>query len=191
MSELPKQTGLIFEILSRGKFICSDSSDLSMRELYTTIETHADALNTYFEQIGFRLEAGDGYFYFSREEEKVSLERKVNTAFKWIDMLDFFSTFDNGFAPGFRFYFGDLLKEVQVNGLLSTKLRDMQAKGTDASSREQIDALLKSMEREGFIEKVDEYDQAWKVTAALHYAQQLVLAIDIHEDEAAEAAETT
>lgn len=183
MKDLPKQTGLIFDTLSKGRFICADSNELAMREMHGVIETHSDPLSDFFEQIGFRLEQGDGYFYFSREEEKANIERKISVAFKWIDMLDFFTTFNNSFAPGFRFYTTQLQEQLRVNGLLRTRLQDMQSKGGDASGREQIDALLKSMEREGFIEKVDEFDQAWKVTAALHYAQQLVLALDIQDDE--------
>lgn len=183
MKDLPKQTARVFEFLSKGRFINAGSIDPEQRELYTAIENNAELLSDYFEPIGFRLEQGDGYFYFSRKEEKVTVERKLNAAFRWIDMLDFFTTFHNGFAPGLQFYSTEIQEQVRVNGLLRTKLQDMNAKGSDASAKDQIEALLKTMEREGFIEKVDEFDGTWKVTAAFHYMQQLVLAIDIHEEE--------
>lgn len=183
MKELPKQTALIFETLSKGRFINANSTDSEQRELYTAIENNLEFLSSYFEPIGFQLEVGDGYYYFSRKEEKVGIERKINAAFRWIDMLDFFTTFHNGFAPGLQFYTTELQEQVRVNGLLRTKLQDMNAKSGGTSVRDQIEALLKTMDREGFIEKVDELDATWKVTAAFHYLQQMVLAIDIIEEE--------
>lgn len=183
MKEHPKQTARIFETLSKGRFVNSNSNDPEQRELYTAIENNAEFLSGYFEPIGFVLEQGDGYFYFSRKEEKVTIDRKLNAAFKWIDILDFFTTFHNGFAPGLQFYVSELESQVHLNGLLRTKLQDMEKKGSDASAKDQIDSLLKTMEREGFIEKTDEFDGTWKVTAAFHYLQQMVLAIDIHDEE--------
>ncbi len=183
MKDLPKQTERIFEALIKGRFINANSNDTEQRELYTAIENNIDLLSSHFAPIGFQLEQGDGYFFFSRKEEKVTIETKLRAAFKWIDRLDFFTTFHNGFAPGLQFYSSDIAKEVTVNGLLRTKLQDMQTKGGETTARDQIEAMLKSMEREGFVEKVDDFDGRWKVTAALHYMQQMVLAIDIHEEE--------
>lgn len=183
MKELPKQTDRIFETLSKGRFVNANSNDPEQRELYSALENNVEFLSGYFEPIGFQLEQGDGYFYFSRKEEKVTIERKLTAAFKWIDMLDFFTTFHNGFAPGLQFYSTEIQEQVRVNGLLRTKLQDMNDKGGDASAKEQIEALLKTMKQEGFIEKIDEFDGTWKVTAAFHYLQQMVLAIDINEEQ--------
>jgi hypothetical protein len=38
MMQTPKQTVVIFEILSRGQFICSNSLDDAIRKLYTVLE---------------------------------------------------------------------------------------------------------------------------------------------------------
>jgi hypothetical protein len=182
MEELPKQTALIFDYLSKGRFITSNSNEQGQRELYSVIEENPELVN-FFDQIGFRLESGDGYFYFSREEEKTGIERKIGAAFKWIDILDFFIAFNNGFAPGFRFYTTQLVEQVRVNGLLRNKLKDLRTKGSERSSREQIDDILKKMEREGFIEKIDDFDDAWKVTAALHYLEQLIMSLETSEEQ--------
>ncbi|MDZ7847203.1 MAG: hypothetical protein U5L96_10750 [Owenweeksia sp.] len=182
MQDLPKQTARIFELLSKGYFINSNSNDTEQRELYANLETHAEPLRQYFQQIGFMLEQGDEYFYFSRQEEKTTIERKIDNAYKWIDILDFFKTFNNSFAPGFRFYTTQLVEEVRVNGLLRNKLNELN-RNRDTSAREQIEYLLKQLEREGYIEKIDEFNDTWKVTAALHYLEQLILAIEIPEEE--------
>lgn len=56
--EAPKQTAVIFEILSRGQFICSNSNDESIRKLYSVIEEEQnfDFLYDYFLSINFILE---------------------------------------------------------------------------------------------------------------------------------------
>ena len=119
--QIPKQTSEIFEILSKGQFICSNSSSDSTRRLYDVIDEYYDDLHEYFQGINFVLERGDEYFYFSRAESKVDLERKIEAAFKWIDILDFLKTFDNSFGSGFRFTPSDILVKLNMDAELKTK----------------------------------------------------------------------
>ena len=65
MEQLPRQTTRIFEVLSKGNFVNSNSNNLEQRELYTVIDENVDQLTDYFVKIGFVLEQGDDYFYFS------------------------------------------------------------------------------------------------------------------------------
>lgn len=183
MKDLPKQTASIFEKLSKGQFINANSNDAEQRELFSVIENHFDDLLEYFRHIGFRLEQGDDYFYFSRHEDKVSMERKLNTAFKWIDIVDFFKIFNNGFAPGFRFSPDQINEEVKVNGLLENKLQQLNKQANTGSSREQIQKLINDLEKEGFVEKIDEYYDQYKVMAAFHYLENLILAIEVYDEE--------
>lgn len=189
MQDLPRQTSRIFEVLSKGNFVNSNSNDPDHRELYTIIDENIDQLAGYFAQIGFVLEHGDDYFYFSRKEDKATMSRKIETAYKWIDVLDFFKTFNNGFAPGFRFYSTQVVEEVRVNGLLRNKLNDID-KGKETSARDRIEKILTRLEREGFIDKIDDFNDTWKVTAALHYLEQLILSIELSEDELDNNSET-
>lgn len=190
MKDLPKQTASIFEKLSKGQFINANSNDAEQRELFSVIENHFNDLLEYFRHIGFRLEQGDDYFYFSRYEDKVSMERKLSTAFKWIDIVDFFKTFNNGFAPGFRFSPDQINEEVKVNGLLENKLQQVNKQANTGSSREQIQKLINDLEKEGFVEKIDEYYDQYKVMAAFHYLENLILAIEVYDDEEAESENT-
>lgn len=190
MKDLPKQTASIFEKLSKGQFINANSNDAEQRELFSVIENHFDDLLEYFRHIGFRLEQGDDYFYFSRHEDKVSMERKLNTAFKWIDIVDFFKTFNNGFAPGFRFSPDQINEEVKVNGLLENKLQQLNKQANSGSSREQIQKLINDLEKEGFVEKIDEYYDQYKVMAAFHYLENLILSIEVYNEEEGESENT-
>lgn len=103
--EVPAQTSEIFKILSKGQFISSNSYDKTISTLYNVLddEQNFENLYEYFLNINFILEKGDGYFYFSRPENKIDLENKIDTAFRWIDYVDFFKTFDNSFGAGYRF----------------------------------------------------------------------------------------
>ena len=93
-----KQTAEIFEILSKGGFISSDSTNPNIRQLYTVIEDNQSELYDFFAAINFVLESGNEYYYFSRRENKVDLERKLEIAVRWIDVLDFIKTYDAAFS---------------------------------------------------------------------------------------------
>ena len=67
----------IFEILSKGRFISSNSTDSENRLLYKPIEDNYNELRDYFETINFRLASGNEYFYFSRMAKRVDLERHL------------------------------------------------------------------------------------------------------------------
>ena len=116
---VPKQTAEIFEILSKGQFICSNSSDERIRKLYDVIteEENFNSLYDYFYAINFMLEEGDEYYYLSRLESKAELERKIETAFRWIDIVDFFKSFDTSFSSGFRFQPSDILVKLNVDAV--------------------------------------------------------------------------
>src|SRR5215204_5711038 len=121
---IPKQTGEIFELLSKGQFICSNSSDTRISKLYEILDDQEnfDSLFDYFNSINFILEKGDEYYYFSRKDEsKADLERKLEAACKWIDIVDFFKTFDNAFGSGYSFSPARIAVEISVQAVLKNK----------------------------------------------------------------------
>ena len=88
-------TQRIYERLSRGEFLSVDSSDTSIRHLYEDIEENFDDYADFFKEIGLQLEAGNGYFFFSRiGEGKQSIEQKLESFSKWLDYLDFLKTYN-------------------------------------------------------------------------------------------------
>ena len=54
-------TQKIFERLSKGAFLSVDSSDLEIKHLYNDVEENFADYESYFLELGLRLEAGDGY----------------------------------------------------------------------------------------------------------------------------------
>ena len=65
-----KYTSEIFQRLSRGQFISSNSIDAETRAIYNDIEENQQEYEDYFSQIDFQLSSGDGFYYFSRKEAK-------------------------------------------------------------------------------------------------------------------------
>jgi len=183
--EAPKQIAAIFEILSRGQFICSNSPDESIRRLYSVIDEdqNFEYLHDYFLRIDFILERGDEYYYFSRAESKVDLERKIEQAFKWIDILDFLKTFDSSFGSGYRFTPSDILVRLKLEAELKSKLEGLKKHtGGKEKFNEIIDKILGDLEKDKFIGLENKISNQYKVLSAFGYLEQLVMAINISEN---------
>lgn len=182
--EVPVQTANIFKILSKGQFISSNSSDKNISNLYNIIEEEEnfDTLYNYFININFVLEKGDEYFYFSRPENKIDLEKKIEKAFEWIDIIDFFKTYDNAFGAGYRFSPSELLVRIKTDAELETKLESLK-KHTDKTNHQDIlEKILKKLIDDTYIELENEITHQYKVLASFKYLEQLILTINIPEE---------
>lgn len=181
---IPVQTAEIFEVLSKGQFICSNSTDDKIRKLYTIIEDeqYFENLYEYFRGINLTLEKGDEYFYFSRVESKVDLERKIEAAYRWIDIIDFLKTFDNSFGAGYRFTPADILVRIKIDAELEAKLAGLKKHTGKEKYPEIIDKILEMLIKDTFIEIENEISHTYKVLASFKYIEQIVLTIHIPDD---------
>lgn len=182
--KVPSQTADIFKILSKGQFISSNSSDKKMVNLYNVIDEqdNFEVLRDYFEKINFFLAKGDEYFYFSRFENKIDLEKKLEKAFEWIDIIDFFKTFDNAFNTGYRFSPSQILVKIKTDVELDAKL-DHLKKYTDKIKHQDIlDKVIKRLTDDTFVELENEITQEYKVLASFKYLEQLILTINIADE---------
>lgn len=190
MNSTGKNTAEIFDTLSKGKFICSNSVDDSNRRLYNVVDENFDDLYTYFMAIGFVLERGDEYFYFSRNEARAQLESKIEQAYRWIDVVDFFMAFNNSFAPGFRFTASDVAQQVKVDASLKDKLELMKRLTGEGRYDERISNFIeKQLCNPGFAELENELTNEYKVLASFNYIKQLIVSIQIQEEAAHEIPE--
>ena len=119
--QIPDNTAALFDCLQKGQFISSNSCNEAVRDMYDQIDEHFEALSVYFAQIGYTLERGNEYFYFSRVEPRTTLEQKIMRAYYWIDVLDLFKTYDETFGAGFRFQPEQILVEANINVMLQNK----------------------------------------------------------------------
>ncbi|WP_337386906.1 condensin complex protein MksE [Prevotella sp.] len=176
-----RYTKEIFEILSRGGFISQNSISQQRAHLYDAIEDDFQQYQEYYEGIGFLLEGGNGYYYFSRTESKVELADKIQRMIGWIDRLDFLKTFNSTFGSGFSFRKSNILEKFSSDIELKEKARHLY---TDLKTNdEKMDKLIADMERQGFIELENDLDGTYKVTAAFHYIEELIDCLTIIETE--------
>ena len=180
-----KYTSEIFEVLRRGQFICSNSPDEHIQTLYRVLEDEDifDDLYKYFFQINYILEHGNEYFYFSRSEKNVDLDRKLNKAFGWIDILDFLKTFDSAFDVGFRFTPSEIVNQLKNNADLKTKLDNLKKISADKRNySDRIKKIIETLERDNFIALENEISETYKVLTSFNYLKDLITTINIPEE---------
>lgn len=180
-----KYTSEIFEVLRRGQFICSNSPDEHIQTLYRVLEDEDifDDLYEYFFQINYILVHGNEYFYFSRSEKNVDLDRKLNKAFGWIDILDFLKTFDSAFDVGFRFTPSEIVNQLKNNADLKTKLDNLKKISADKRNySDRIKKIIETLERDNFIALENEISETYKVLTSFNYLKDLITTINIPEE---------
>lgn len=60
-------TQKIYDRLSKGGFIAVDSTDVEVRQLFTDIEENFDDYESYFRELGLRLDSGARLFHLSQK----------------------------------------------------------------------------------------------------------------------------
>jgi hypothetical protein len=185
ITNISAQTLKIYETLIRGKFINDNSVNTESKQLYNLIDKEFDLLYEYFSIIGIELCKGDGYFYFSKETGKNLLEKKIERAYKWIDLLDFFKTFNSGFTPGTRFTPAQVAEKVRVDVSLEEKLKNLQFffSKDNMKTIEKVNILINALQEDGFVEQENKTDDLYKVLSSFRYLEELVTKIEIEEPE--------
>ena len=180
----PERSAEVFDQLSKGNFICSNAVDSIQRHLFQYIEEHFDDLYELFLQIGFCLESGNNYYYFSKKNERQQrIESKIEKALRWLDILAFFTTFRKDLCRGARFSPHDILAQLDINLSLKEQLTNLQKRNSnDRNFQEMLNALLKEVQKEGFIDLENELNQTWKILDAWDYMELLVMAVSIEEE---------
>jgi len=190
---ITKYTSDIFEVLRKGQFICYNSPKDNIQTLYKILENEDtfEELYEYFYKINYILEEGDEYFYFSRSKEKNNdLERKLEKAFGWIDILDFFKTYDSSFDVGFRFTPSEIDSQLKNNADLKTKLENLKKIGSDKKNYlDRIKKIIEKLERDNYISLENEISETYKVLTSFNYLKDLINTINIPEEIANEIPE--
>ncbi|MCQ2285743.1 MAG: hypothetical protein MJZ76_02580 [Bacteroidales bacterium] len=175
-----KNSKEIFDILSRGSFISQNSVDPVTRKYFDLIEDDFNSYKEYYEGVGFVLNGGNGYFYFSRNEIRVFAVDKLTRFCDWIDRLDFLKTYNSAFESGFIFTKTNIQSQISCDMELKDKSSKLYPE--KKSNAEIVDKLVEDLVKMGFVELENEMDGAYKVTAAFHYLDEMVNCLNIVED---------
>jgi hypothetical protein len=185
---VPKQTGEIFELLSKGHFICSNSSDSRISKLSEILDDseNFEMLYDYFYSINFILQKGDEYYHFSRKDEsKADLERKLEAACKWIDIVDFFKAFDNAFGSGYSFSPAEIAVKISVEAVLKNKadgLKGILKMDEKTPYPEVVNKIVKTLCDDGFSEIENDILKSYKVLSSFKYLEELINNINIPDE---------
>ena len=180
MNENLRYTEEIFNHLSKGGFISSNSVSATLKRYYDVLDEDFQAYYDYYSGIGFYLEAGDGYYLFTRREAKVDLERKLEAVMRWIDYLSFLKTYNPVFGAGFTFRPADIVVAISCN--MELKDRAEKLFRDKKVYTEIVEKLVSELEKVDLIELENEHDQTYKVLTSFHYIEDLVDCITITED---------
>lgn len=172
----------VFEQLIKGAFICSNSSKQNIQRLYAYIAEEFDELEKYFLEINYILTEGDEYYHFTRPEQKVDIARKLEQAFRWIDMVDFFKSYDASFGSGYRFEPQEIAVHLKVNATLKSKLRALKKYTSTDNELEGIKKLVELLRKDGYVELENEISDSYKVLASFSYLEKLILNINLSEE---------
>ncbi len=171
----------VFDRLSRGGFISSDSVEEGVRKIFIDLDDHREAYADYFARIGFILEEGNGYFYFSRKESKTSLADKLKRFGHWIDVLDFLKAWDPSLSPGFTFLEAELAMKIDSDIELREKAKGLYE--NKIRNDEICERLVEELLRQGFVELADDAAQRYQVTSAYRYLEDMVELIAFNEED--------
>ncbi len=175
------KTQNIFERLIKGGFIMVDSSET--KELYAEMEENLEEYIAYFEEIGYKVESGEGYFYFSKiGESKQRIEDKLRAFGQWVDCLDYLKAYDMAFSVGYQFRKATILERISLDVELRDKTKHLFPK--ERTNEDCVNKLIDELRGMNFIECINETDETYKVTSAIRYAEDLVNMLTIsNEDE--------
>ncbi|MCU0428420.1 MAG: hypothetical protein MUF42_00485 [Cytophagaceae bacterium] len=180
--KIPSYTQEIFQILAKGQFISSNGAHGRLYDLIRDEETFKN-LREYFSYIGFTLESGFNYFYFSQDEEVAyNVEKKLEQFAHYIDVLDFFSTLDLKPLPGTRYRTTKVAEECYANERLKQKITALSRKDKLA---DKVAEVADFMTAASFFEKEDE--ETYKVLDSIHYLEQIINLITIKDDHEVES----
>jgi hypothetical protein len=175
-----KYTNEVFQRLSRGQFISSNSINPDVRAIYNDIEENQSDYEKYFEQIEFQLSNGDGYYYFSRKEQKVTIENKLKSLMPWMDYLDFLTNYDSTFDAGTEF----TLAQIEVRVASDVELRDKLEHVLEdkTSIHDKIEGIVCALVSQGYAEVINDVDGKYQVTTAFRYITNIMACINIEEE---------
>lgn len=175
MRELPSETNKIFSILSKGKFISEKGEN---EKYFKIIKDNFLQLKPYFLYIDFKLEFGNGYYFFSKNNvAEQEIERKLLQFEKFINILDLFNSLENKITIGTIFTIAKITAECEETPRLREKLNNMNIEGK--TNDEKIKKIINELEKNAFIELYDKVDRKYLILDAYDYLNDIVFKIKI------------
>lgn len=182
---LGKKIGEVFSVLSSGHFICESSVERSNKILYAICEKNEKYLADYFIDLGYVLERGDGYFFFSKDEEPTIeyYDKKLKNFLKMIPFVEFMLVYDNHFGVGTKISVKELALSLEKNISLKERMIKMKRQQSKMSDIEACESIVKEFVKMGYAEVLDAYSHTYKIVDAYLYLETFIESIREITDE--------
>jgi hypothetical protein len=185
--EAPPVVRRLFSRLCKGDNLLlsrnGPSEDADLFEEIERLEANEEPCKRYFEVLGFRLQRGDNYYYFTADEEpQTNVEAKLDRMIKLVRLLDFFSTHVESFAEGQIFSATSLA--ARCNGDTRAE-RFLQEMGKGVSNQERLDSILQELVRRGYLSEYDTIRQEYRILSAINYLFDFADRIEISDESGA------
>lgn len=182
---LGRKIGEVFDVLSSGKFICESSVDRKIKSLYLICEKNEVYLADYFINLGYRLEKGAGYFFFSKDEQPSLdyFDKKIKNFLKMITFVEFMLVYDNGFGVGTKVSVKEMALSLEKNLSLKERLTKMKRQQAKMSDIDACDSIIKEFVKMGYAEVIDEYRHIYKIVDSYLYLENFIDRIKEINDE--------
>jgi hypothetical protein len=180
--EAPSVARRLFSRLCKGDnlLLSRNGPDSELFDEVERIEANGEPCKRYFEVLGFRLQRGDNYYFFTAEDEpQTNLEAKLDRMIKLVRLLDFFSTHVETFAEGQIFSATSLAARCNGDTRAERFLQDM---GRGVTNQERLDSILQNLVRQGFLSEYDTIRQEYRVLSAINYLFEFADRIEIQDD---------
>lgn len=165
---VPRYTKEIFERLSKGNFICQNSPEVFEKRLFDICEQNVDVLKSYFIPIGFELNYGSGFFYFSKELQENQVEAKLDNILHLLDYIEMFLQFDEYFNVGWRGSPISLAEAATDNIVIKERIEKIHGLSGNNLFKRCEDIFLK-MKKDGYMALEDEYEKRYVVLTSYEY----------------------
>jgi len=180
--EAPAVAHRLFVRLCRGtNRLLSENGPDDDADLYRQVEEPdiEAACKTFFAVISFRLQKGDGCYYFTADDEpQANVESKLEKMIRLVRLLDLLSTHIEHFGEGIIFSAATLATKCHGDAKAERFLQEM---GKGANFSERIANLLQSLVSQGYLSDYDPARQEYRVLSAIHYLFEFADRIQIHD----------
>lgn len=181
----------VYDKLTTGHFICSNSINELERTVYRNVEENLEQYVSYFSHIGLVLEQGNGYFYFSRKDSPANIRKRLIKFAEWIVVEDFLLSVDVNFCVGYRFRISQFENRVSEDSECKRKLLacyELKKHKESVTEHERLVKICEWLCNDGYIEEVSTEDGEYQVTDAFDYLLQINDLINIKTEDSDETA---
>ena len=183
----PLKSRDIWDRLSAGKFITKTGST---SELYQRLEDDTEMYNDYFEGIGYHIEHRDGYFYFTEEDTRASVQDKLSSLVKYLLCYDLLLKMDTGLICGNIFSRRRMIDALENNADVRKAgeeiVRKYISSATDYPVEKIADSVIDFLQEKGFVEEITKGGREYILTEATDYLGWFLDHIDLEDEEGEE-----